>query len=145
MPRWTPTSTLPPRWPGALALAGLAALACSAPCWATPPTANVAAGKATFATACMSCHQVGPTARNGFGPQLNGILGRPAGSIAGYRYSPAMQNAGIVWSAPTLAAFIRNPGRTVPGNKMRFFSLGYSDQKMADLLAYLDSLPAAPK
>lgn len=142
MPRWAMTLTLPLRWPSALALA---ALTCSAPCWAAPPTANVAAGKATFAAACASCHQVGPAARNGFGPQLNGILGRPAGAIAGYRYSPAMQNAQIVWSEQTLAAFIRDPGRTVPGNKMRFFSLGYSDQKMADLLAYLDSLPAAPK
>lgn len=127
---------------GALALA---ALACTAPVFAALPTANIAAGKATYAAACASCHQVGPSARNGFGPQLNGIIGRPAGSLAGYRYSPAMQNAGIVWSEASLAAFIRNPGRTVPGNKMRFFSLGYSDQKMADLLAYLDSLPAAPQ
>lgn len=132
----------PPRWRSALALAALTG---SAAALAAPPTANVAVGKATFAAACASCHQVGPSARNGFGPQLNGVLGRPAGSIAGYRYSPAMQNAKIVWSEHTLAAFIRNPGRTVPGNKMRFFSLGYSDQKMADLLAYLDSLPAAPK
>lgn len=129
-------------WPCALALA---ALACSAPGFAAPPTANIAAGKATFAAACASCHQVGPAARHGFGPQLNGVIGRPAGAAAGYRYSPAMQNASIVWDAQTLAAFIRNPGRTVPGNKMRFFSLGYSEQKMADLLAYLDSLPAAPK
>lgn len=130
----------PPPWLWALALATLVC-----PALAAPPSAQIAAGKATFAAACASCHQVGPSARHALGPQLNGVIGRPAGSIAGYRYSPAMQNASIVWTAQTLAAFIRHPDRTVPGNKMRFFSLGYSDQKMAELLAYLGSLPAAPQ
>ena len=142
MLRWTWPPKIAPRWPGVLALAALSGPASAL---AAPPTAAIAAGQATFAAACVSCHQVGPSARNALGPQLNGVLGRPAGSIAGYRYSPAMQNAKIVWTEQTLAAFIRNPDRTVPGTKMRFFSLGYSDQKMADLLAYLDSLPAAPK
>jgi cytochrome c len=106
------------------------------------PAGNVSAGKATFKAACASCHQVGPSARGGFGPQLNGILGRPAGSTADYNYSPAMKNAHVVWSEQTLAAFIRDPERVVPGTKMRFFSIGYTDRKMADLLAYLASLPA---
>ena len=107
--------------------------------------ADLPAGKAAFTafTACTSCHQIGPDARNAFGPQLNGLFGRPAGSVAGYGYSAAMKNSKIVWNEQTLAAFIRNPDRTVPVTKMRFFSLGFGDQKIADLLAYLRTFPAA--
>src|SRR5688500_10833689 len=35
---------------------------------------------------CMACHQVGPHARNGIGPVLNGVIGRPAGQYPGYSY-----------------------------------------------------------
>lgn len=104
---------------------------------------NVAAGKSAFA-ACASCHQVGPAARSGFGPHLNGVFGRPAGSLPGYSYSPAMKNARVVWNQATLAAFIDEPGAVVPGTQMRFYSLGFSERKVADLLAYLRTFPAQP-
>ena len=104
--------------------------------------ADLPAGQSAF-TACASCHQIGPEARNAFGPQLNGLIGRPAGSVSGYGYSAAMKNSKIVWNEQTLAAFIRDPGRTVPGNKMRFYSLGFGDQRIADLLAYLRTFPPA--
>lgn len=126
-----------------LALTALLALGPSGAS-AAGPVGDIAAGKATFIAACASCHQLGPSARGGFGPQLNGIVGRPAGSTPDYSYSAAMKNSGIVWSATSLAAFIRDPERSVPGTKMRFFSIGYNDQKMANLLAYLASLPASP-
>ena len=114
--------------------------------WAASPAAlpgNPVAGKAAFA-ACASCHQVGPAARSGFGPQLNGVFGRQAGSLPGYGYSPAMKNARIVWNPATLAAFIDEPGAVVPGTKMRFYSLGFSERKVTDLLAYLRTFPAQP-
>src|ERR1700712_1714429 len=103
---------------------------------------DIASGKAAFA-ACASCHQVGPSARNGFGPQLNGVVGRRAGSAADYRYSVAMKNSNIVWSEQSLAAFIKDPGGVVPGTRMRFSSLGFGDKKLADLLAYLQAYPMA--
>jgi cytochrome c len=94
-----------------------------------------AAGKAAFAK-CASCHAVGPSAHGAFGPQLNGIFGRRAGSTKDYRYSPEMQKSGIVWNDKTLSAFLRGPSDVVPGTKMRFW--GISDQKQIDdLLAYL--------
>ena len=96
------------------------------------------AGKAVF-TPCASCHQVGPSARNGFGPQLTGIIGRPAAASANYQYSPAMKNSKIVWTEKTLAAFIKSSDDVVPGNKMRFWGIG-NEQKIADLLAYLRSV-----
>ncbi|MGJ7511456.1 c-type cytochrome [Variovorax sp. GT1P44] len=108
---------------------------------AAPRAADVAAGKAAF-TACASCHQVGPAARNGFGPQLNGVFGRRAGIEPGFKYSPAMKKSEIVWSEKTLAAYVRRPDDVVPGTKMRFYGWSYGDQKLADLFAYLRTFPS---
>ena len=96
-------------------------------------------GRALFAR-CASCHHVGPSASNGFGPHLNGVIGRRAGSVDGYAYSPAMKNAGLVWSEKNLETFLKSPSATVPGNKMHFWGLG-SDSQVADLLAYLRQYP----
>jgi cytochrome c len=96
-------------------------------------------GRAVFSR-CASCHQVGPSARNGFGPQLNGVIGRRAGSVEGYAYSPSMKNATLVWSEKNLKTFLKSPGDTVPGNKMRYWGIG-SDSQIADLLAYLRQYP----
>ena len=98
--------------------------------------ADVDAGKATFEARCASCHAVGPSARGGFAPQLNGIVGRRAGSTADFKYSAAMKNSGIVWSEKNLAAFLRGPSDVVPGTSMRFWGLG-NEQQIANLLAYL--------
>lgn len=103
--------------------------------WSAHAAGNAEAGRRGFAK-CASCHQVGPSARAGFGPHLNGILGRPAGATADYKYSEAMKNSGIVWTEDRLAAFLKSPDDVVPGNKMRFFGIR-SEQQIADLLAYL--------
>ncbi|MCE4557503.1 c-type cytochrome [Roseateles cellulosilyticus] len=98
--------------------------------------ADVAAGRKLFAS-CANCHAVGPGARHGFGPQLNGLAGRRAGSVADYAYSPAMKASGLVWNEATLTAFLRDPNTVVPGTKMRYWGLGINEAKVADLLAYL--------
>ncbi|AJE97527.2 cytochrome C [Pandoraea apista] len=111
-----------------LVLATLAAPAVAAP--------DIEAGKALFASRCASCHSVGPMAASGFGPQLNGLANRRAGSLADFEYSKEMKQSGLVWDDKTLAAFIANPGKTVPGTKMRFWGIG-NERKVADLIAYL--------
>lgn len=98
---------------------------------------DAAAGRAAFKR-CANCHQVGPTARSNFGPQLNGIVGRRAGSAPDFAYSPAMKRAGFVWTEQKLAAFLRDPDAVVPGNKMRFWGIG-NERQVADLVAYLRS------
>jgi cytochrome c len=76
-------------------------------------------GAAVFRT-CASCHQVG----------------RRAGSTPDYAYSPAMKASGIVWNEQTLAAFLRDPDKVVPGTRMRLW--GMSDEReVAALLAHL--------
>lgn len=96
---------------------------------------DVQAGRLAFAK-CASCHQVGPSARAAFGPQLNGIIGRKAGASADFQYSAAMKNAGFIWTEEKLRAFIKAPGEVVPGNKMRFFGVGNA-QQIDNLLAYM--------
>jgi cytochrome c len=114
--------------------------ACTAP---AALAADLAGGQRLFVLRCASCHAVGPSARAGFGPQLNAVIGRRAGSTPDFHYSPAMVKSNIVWNEKTLAAFLDSPSDFMPGTKMRFW--GMSDRKqVGDLLAYLRSIPPAP-
>ena len=97
--------------------------------------AQVDAGRRLFAR-CTNCHEVGAGARNGFGPQLNGIVGRKAGSAPAYAYSSALRSAGFVWDEQKLIAFIRDSEKVVPGNKMRFLSF-MSEKQAGEIVAYL--------
>lgn len=100
-------------------------------------------GRIAFAK-CASCHEVGRAAHGGFGPQLNGIIGRQAGATTDFRYSAAMKQAGFVWTEDKLRAFLNSPDDVVPGNKMRFWGLR-SDREIDDLLAYLRTFPPLPQ
>lgn len=106
---------------------------------AAAPPGDPVAGAAAFRK-CASCHQVGPSARAGFGPQLNGIVGRRAAATTDYAYSPALKRSGIVWTDAALARFLRDPDDMVPGNKMRFWGIG-DERQIANLLAYLRQYP----
>jgi cytochrome c len=91
---------------------------------------------------CASCHQIGGTAGAFFGPQLTGIVNRPAAATGDFAYSPAMKAkraAGLVWTEQNLAAFIRDPTKVVPGTSMRFWGLS-DPRQIADLIAYLRSV-----
>ena len=85
---------------------------------------------------CKSCHQVGPDAKSTTGPQLNGLFGRQAGSVTGFKYSPAMQRAGFTWDDAAFAEFLRNPRAKVPGTKMMAGNV-QNEAQVADLAAYL--------
>ena len=97
---------------------------------------DAALGKTAYA-ACAACHSIDGS--NGAGPSLQGVVGRKAGGIAGFRYSRAMKEAGTTWDAASLDAYIAEPQKVVPGNVMPFS--GVSDAKVrADLVAYLATL-----
>ena len=85
---------------------------------------------------CKICHSLEP-GKNMLGPSLHGLIGRKAGSVPGYPYSPAMKNANIVWSDDTLSKYLVDPKAFIPGDKMAF--PGIKDPgKLGDLLAYLN-------
>jgi cytochrome c2 len=102
--------------------------------------ALVAAGEAAWRQ-CRTCHQLGDGARNGTGPQLNGVVGQSAGHADGFRYSPAVIEAsegGLVWTEETLDAFLENPAGLIPRNRMSFRGVRSEDERAA-LIAYLMS------
>lgn len=68
---------------------------------------------------CASCHSTEP-GKTVFGPSLYGIAGRPAGSLPGYDYSPALKRSRITWNAATLDRWLASPQKTVPGTRMPF-------------------------
>jgi cytochrome c len=103
--------------------------------------ADPAAGELVFKKRCFVCHAVGAGAANKQGPELNGLFGRPAGSVPGYNYSAANKESGIVWDEQIFTTYIHNPKQTVPGTKMSFPGLK-SDQEIGDLIAYLRGFSA---
>ncbi len=107
---------------------------------------DAAAGERVFAQ-CRACHQVGETARNGVGPQLNGLIGRTAGAVAGYNYSEAYKRpevASKVWSEENFATYIRDPRSVTPGTRMVFAGLR-QDSQVRDLIAFLRQFDASGK
>jgi cytochrome c len=86
---------------------------------------------------CMTCHQIGESAQPAIGPPLNRVVGRKAAAISGYRYSASLAEAGLVWTAPTLALFLESPRKLVPGTSMAFLGLA-KKQDILDVIAYLN-------
>ena len=92
---------------------------------------NATHGKTVY-QACMGCHSLD---EDDVGPRHRGVLGRVAGTVPGYPYSPALKNSQIVWDRDTLDRWLTNPQAVVPGTKM-FFGMS-SAQDRADVIAYL--------
>jgi cytochrome c len=69
---------------------------------------------------CAACHKVGPGAKNGAGPQLNGLVGRKSGSYEGFSYSDANKSSGLTWDEATFKDYITAPQKKIPGTKMSF-------------------------
>jgi cytochrome c len=96
---------------------------------------DAAAGEVAFKV-CRTCHQIGESARNFVGPELNGVVGRKAGTVPGYNYSDANKNSGLTWDEATLTKYLHSPREVVPGTKMAFPGLT-RDSDIANVIAYL--------
>jgi cytochrome c len=81
---------------------------------------------------CQDCHSI---ERNEVGPMHKGVVGRAAGSVPGYNYSRALQNAKIIWTEENLDKWLANPSQFVPGTKM-FYAV-QDAQDRADIIAFL--------
>jgi S-disulfanyl-L-cysteine oxidoreductase SoxD len=100
----------------------------------------VAAGEKVFKK-CAACHKVGDGAKNASGPMLNGIVGRAAGTVDGFRYSNALTDAaaaGLVWDAEALHGFLEKPKDFLPKTKMSFVGLKKAEDRDA-IIAYLST------
>jgi cytochrome c len=87
---------------------------------------------------CAACHS-DEAGRNGLGPSLHGVVGRQAGGVAGFAYSPAMKASGIVWDEAEIDRFIEDPRALVPGTKMTYAGLR-DPARRAEITAYLATL-----
>ena len=78
---------------------------------------DAARGKTAYEANCAACHTVIP-GKHGFGPSLAGVVGRDAGTVAGYTFSSAMSQSGLHWDAKNLDEFLVNSTKKVPGTAM---------------------------
>ena len=100
----------------------------------------VAKGEKAFRK-CSACHQVGEGAKNRSGPVLNGVMGRVAGAVEGFKYSSALKDAaadGLIWDANTLSEFLTKPKAFLKGTKMGFAGLKDEEDRAA-IAAYLST------
>jgi cytochrome c len=119
---------------------------------ARPATGDPLRGERVFQR-CYACHSVATGGERLSGPSLRCLLGRRAGSLPGFEYSPAMVDAGaargLVWTRETLDAFLADQQALVPGTAMWIPSLAAAADRR-DLIDYLEqtgpcpSPPAAP-
>jgi cytochrome c len=97
-------------------------------------TGNAANGEKLFAV-CKTCH-VAEKGVNRVGPSLWGVVGRKAGTVEGFKYSPANKNSGITWTEDNLFQYLAAPQKFLPGTYMAYSGMK-PPQDRADLIAYL--------
>jgi cytochrome c len=97
---------------------------------------DAAKGEKVYAK-CKTCHEL-TAAKNKVGPTLQGVIGRQAGAVEGFKYSEAMLNSGVTWDAATIAEYVAKPKEFIAGNKMAFAGLKKEDE-IEDLLAYIQA------
>lgn len=95
------------------------------------PQGDPVRGKTVY-QACMGCHSLD---EDDVGPRHRGVVGRVAGTLPGYAYSPALKSSHIVWNRENLDRWLTNPQKLVPGAKM-FFAMPNARDR-ADVIAYL--------
>lgn len=95
-------------------------------------TPDATTGKQIFIQRCSSCHALD---HDKVGPHLGGVLGRSAGSVAGYPYSAALRRAQVIWSNKSLDQWLTNPQRFVPGTRMAIPLSSPEDRR--DVIEYL--------
>lgn len=116
------------------ALAALAIGAVALPSLAANP-GDAARGQTLFNQRCGTCHTVVAGATKPMGPNLRGVVGRKAGSAAGFRYSAALKASAFTWDTAGLDAYLTAPARKVPGTTMMIAVPQAQDR--ADLIAFL--------
>ena len=95
---------------------------------------------------CYACHSVISGETRLPGPTLRGVLGRRAGTLPGFEFSPAMIEAGargLVWTRATLDAFLADPYDIVPGTLMGMPPLADAADRR-DVIDFLERSGRAP-
>ena len=102
---------------------------------------------------CMTCHRIGPDAKNLVGPALTGVIGRQSGTAPGFAYSPLNKAAGengLVWSDDLIMQYLPDPNAFLKkfltekgkadlatGSTKMAFKLA-DEQQRKDVIAYIN-------
>jgi cytochrome c len=89
-----------------------------------------------FRNQCATCHTLNPSEPQRQGPNLAGVIGRRAGSVPGFHYSPGFANAGFTWDAAHLDAWLTNPQGVIPGAIMPYRQANADTRKA--IISYLE-------
>ncbi|MBM3599182.1 MAG: c-type cytochrome [Alphaproteobacteria bacterium] len=82
-----------------------------------PALADAARGRDLYESRCIACHSI---EANRVGPMHRGVVGRKAGSVAGFAYSQAVHNSNVVWTRENLDRWLTNPQAVIAGQRMNF-------------------------
>jgi cytochrome c len=94
----------------------------------------------TFNDHCRECHSFLKD-DNRLGPSLYGVVGRKAGTLAGYGYSESLRDSGVTWDEPTLDKWIADPNAVISGNQMSPPYNGVADAAIRKrIIAYLKTI-----
>ena len=96
---------------------------------------DVQSGQALFEKRCTGCHALDGDHE---GPRLRGVVGRMTGAVKTFKYSSALQKAGITWDAEKLDKWLTDPDSLVPDNDMSFRVPKLEERAL--IIAYLKSL-----
>ncbi len=102
---------------------------------AQPAGGDAGHGQSLFMDRCSMCHVIGG---QGMGPDLTGVVGRKAGSLPGFSYTPGMAASGVTWTRANLDRWLTDPRAMVPGTAMRVKLPAEADRR--DVIAYLATL-----
>jgi cytochrome c len=104
-----------------IGLAFIASILASADMAVAQSAPNAADPQVAFNNHCRTCHSAQP-GDNRLGPALHGVIGRKAGSVDGFAYSPGFKTTDVVWDEAKMDQFITNPNSLFPGSNMSTFS-----------------------
>lgn len=103
--------------------------------------AKIVAGEMLYKAECRRCHAP-DVDHASYGPRLENVIGRVAGSVPDYDYSETLKRSGLVWTEAALRAWMEDNSGFLPGTKMRH--VGIADPTVQDfILAYLHSISAS--
>ena len=111
--------------------------------WAAPASAqaDIAAGRIVFNQKCSNCHNLSADPGNGpKGPNLMGVVGRTAGTRAGWEFSAPLRDSKIVWTEDNLGKWLADPDGFVPGSTMPMKVPSKFERE--DVLGYIKSVTA---
>ena len=117
-----------------LAGTALAALVCFA--GEAARVCDRARGQQVFVK-CQPCHTADAGGPHVVGPNLNGVIGRKAGTAPGFNYSHAFRAAEFTWDHEKLDRYLTDPAAFVDSNWMPFTGLKRSEDRQ-DLICFLE-------